>query len=246
MKSQWFKESNYNHAFVHKFSNRYLVASRDLLVNEIIIEQPPLAVGPISNDDNVPVCLNCYQALDMTDVFRWVMMCKKEWDVHYSISTINCQYLQNLLVHSLLFSSQHLLTISIVVFISFHFIMKIFYLQFRCLDCQFPLCSSGCISNDHSEFECQFFKSHNLVKYLQWDSHRQQLQYDYETITVLRYAKIDPWKLSEFKFLWKKLIRCLLLKFSSSDSWLKLNEMESLSKISKFSLVHLHSSSSCY
>jgi hypothetical protein len=49
---------------------RYLVASRNLLVNEVIIQQPPLAVGPISNDENIPVCLNCYQALDLTDTFR--------------------------------------------------------------------------------------------------------------------------------------------------------------------------------
>lgn len=70
----------------------------------------------------------------------------------------------------------------------FHFAIKYAHPHtfHRCLDCQFPLCASGCISHDHTAFECQFFKSHNLVKYLHWESHRQELESDYEALTVLR------------------------------------------------------------
>lgn len=121
-----------------------------------------------------------------------------------------------------------------------------------CPDCQFPLCSSGCISHDHTAFECQFFKSHNLVKHLHWDAHRQELESDYEAITVLRWA-------SQYAFLsslswWRwcgchegnrfihhiNFHRCLLLKLSSPEQWQKLTQMEAHSEISESSRVLSH------
>jgi hypothetical protein len=50
--------------------NRYLVAARDLSVNEIIIQTAPLAIGPSANDEKAPLCLNCYEALDIEGSFR--------------------------------------------------------------------------------------------------------------------------------------------------------------------------------
>lgn len=52
--------------------NRYLVAARDLSTSEIIIKQAPLVIGPIANDDNTPVCLNCYRALEIDASYRYV------------------------------------------------------------------------------------------------------------------------------------------------------------------------------
>lgn len=55
--------------------NRYLVAARDLSTSEIIIKQAPLVIGPIANDDNTPVCLNCYRALEIDASYRYVNIC---------------------------------------------------------------------------------------------------------------------------------------------------------------------------
>lgn len=52
-------------------SGRYLVAARDLSTCEIIIQQLPLVIGPIANDENAPVCLNCYQAVEIDSSFRY-------------------------------------------------------------------------------------------------------------------------------------------------------------------------------
>lgn len=47
------------------------MAARDLSASEIIIKQSPLVIGPIANDENAPVCLNCYQALEIDESFRY-------------------------------------------------------------------------------------------------------------------------------------------------------------------------------
>lgn len=52
---------------------RYLVCSRDLAACEIIIQQKPLAIGPIANCENLPVCLNCYRPLgSISGCYRYV------------------------------------------------------------------------------------------------------------------------------------------------------------------------------
>lgn len=47
------------------------MAARDLPSCEIIIQQWPLVIGPIANDDNAPVCLGCYLSLDIDGSFRY-------------------------------------------------------------------------------------------------------------------------------------------------------------------------------
>lgn len=47
------------------------MAARDLSTCEIIIQQSPLVIGPIANDDNAPVCLGCYQAVEIDAPFRY-------------------------------------------------------------------------------------------------------------------------------------------------------------------------------
>lgn len=130
---------------------RYLVAARDLSTSEVIIQQAPLVIGPIANDENVPVCLSCYQALEIDG-------------------------------------------------------------SFQCPHCNFPLCSDKCNGRDHTKAECQFFKTHNLHKYFHWQEHKAELEHDYEAITVLR---------------------CLMLKSLSAQSWKTLNEMEAHNEIRK-------------
>ena len=51
--------------------HRYLVAERDLCESEVIIQQSPLVIGPIAEDENAPVCLNCYLPLEMETSFRY-------------------------------------------------------------------------------------------------------------------------------------------------------------------------------
>ncbi|CRL02851.1 CLUMA_CG015740, isoform A, partial [Clunio marinus] len=130
---------------------RYLVAARDLSTSEIIIQQLPLVVGPIANDENAPICLSCNQALEIDN-------------------------------------------------------------SFRCFGCKFPLCSAHCTNRIHTKFECQYLKTHNIFQYLHLNEHRSELENDYEAITVLR---------------------CLMLKISSEQSWKQLNEMESHNEIRK-------------
>lgn len=52
-------------------SDRYLVAARDLSTSEVIIQRFPLVIGPTANDENVPLCLNCYQALKIDCSFQY-------------------------------------------------------------------------------------------------------------------------------------------------------------------------------
>lgn len=68
--SNWL--THYGNLSASSSFHRYLVAARDLLTSEIIIQQSPLVIGPIANDENAPVCLNCYQALEIEDSFRYV------------------------------------------------------------------------------------------------------------------------------------------------------------------------------
>ncbi|XP_071450668.1 SET domain-containing protein SmydA-8-like isoform X2 [Hetaerina americana] len=67
---------------------RHLVAARDLLSGEIVLQTLPLATGPVSsNGSNCPApCITCYQPLDDGNIYMcpscgWPM-CSEECSVH--------------------------------------------------------------------------------------------------------------------------------------------------------------------
>ncbi|KAJ6637188.1 SET domain-containing protein SmydA-8, isoform B [Pseudolycoriella hygida] len=60
-------ENPWKLAFIEKVG-RGLIATRDIAVNELILREPPLIIGPVGNDKSSVICALCFKLISTADV----------------------------------------------------------------------------------------------------------------------------------------------------------------------------------
>lgn len=87
--------------------------------------------------------------------------------------------------------------------------------EYRCISCEWPICSTNCTGQytkfGHTKFECSLLKECNSINFFDWN--------DMENIRI-NYHSLVP-------------LRCLLLKSADPDAYQTLRDMESHNEIRK-------------